>query len=90
MLIQNKIMLIIYLDSLGNNFKDLYENLEEYFGDVIGGVYFLLFFLLIGDCGFVLVDYDEVDLVFGDWEDVKCLGEKYYFMFDFMINYIFC
>ena len=32
--------------------------------------------------------YDEVDAAFGDWDDVKALGEKYYLMFDFMINHI--
>ena len=31
MTIQNKTMLITYSDSLGNNLKDLYENLEEHF-----------------------------------------------------------
>lgn len=36
MTIQNKTMLITYSDSLGNNLKDLYENLEEHFGDAIG------------------------------------------------------
>lgn len=34
--IQNKTMLITYSDSLGNNLKDLYDNLEEHFGDAIG------------------------------------------------------
>lgn len=41
-----------------------------------------------GDRGFAPVDYDEVDSAFGDWEDVKRLGERYYLMFDFMINHI--
>lgn len=41
-----------------------------------------------GDRGFAPVDYDEVDPAFGDWDDVKRLGEKYYLMFDFMINHI--
>ena len=86
--IQNKTMLITYSDSLGNNLKDLYENLEEYFGDAIGGVHLLPFFPSTGDRGFAPVDYDEVDSAFGDWEDVKRLGEKYYLMFDFMINHI--
>lgn len=86
--IQNKTMLITYSDSLGNNLKDLYENLEEHFGDAIGGVHLLPFFPSTGDRGFAPVDYDEVDSDFGDWEDVKRLGEKYYLMFDFMINHI--
>lgn len=88
MSIQNKTMLITYSDSLGNNLKDLYENLEEHFGDAIGGVHLLPFFPSTGDRGFAPVDYDEVDPAFGDWEDVKRLGEKYYLMFDFMINHI--
>lgn len=86
--IQNKTMLITYSDSLGNNLKDLYENLEEHFGDAIGGVHLLPFFPSTGDRGFAPVDYDEVDSAFGDWEDIKRLGEKYYLMFDFMINHI--
>ncbi|MEG7529749.1 MULTISPECIES: sucrose phosphorylase [Streptococcus] len=86
--IQNKTMLITYSDSLGNNLKDLYDNLEEHFGDAIGGVHLLPFFPSTGDRGFAPVDYDEVDSAFGDWEDVKRLGEKYYLMFNFMINHI--
>lgn len=62
--------------------------MEEYFGDAIGGVHLLPFFPSTGDRGFAPVDYDEVDSAFGDWEDVKRLGEKYYLMFDFMINHI--
>ena len=42
--IQNKTMLITYSDSLGNNLKDLYENLEKHFGDAVGGVHLLPFF----------------------------------------------
>ena len=83
--IQNKTMLITYSDSLGNNLKDLYENLEKYFGDAVGGVHLLPFFPSTGDRGFAPVDYDQVDPAFGDWEDVKRLGDKYYLMFDFMI-----
>ena len=88
MTIQNKTMLITYSDSLGNNLKDLYENLEEHFGDAIGGVHLLPFFPSTGDRGFAPVDYDEVDSAFGDWEDVKRLGEKYYLMFDLLIIFL--
>ena len=34
--IQNKTMLITYSDSLGNNLKDLYTNLEEHLGMLLG------------------------------------------------------
>lgn len=88
MAITNKTMLITYSDSLGKNLKELDENLAKYFGDAIGGVHLLPFFPSTGDRGFAPVDYDEVDPAFGDWDDVKRLGEKYYLMFDFMINHI--
>ena len=88
MAITNKTMLITYSDSLGKNLKELDENLTKYFGDAIGGVHLLPFFPSTGDRGFAPVDYDEVDPAFGDWDDVKRLGEKYYLMFDFMINHI--
>ena len=32
--------------------------------------------------------YREVDPAFGDWEDVKNLSERYYLMYDYMINHI--
>ena len=90
MTIQNKTMLITYSDSLGNNLKDLYENLEEHFkGCYWGSSPSTIFSPSTGDRGFAPVDYDEVDPAFGDWEDVKRLGEKYYLMFDFMINHYF-
>ena len=88
MTVQNKAMLITYPDSLGKNIKELTEVLEQDFGDAIGGVHLLPFFPSTGDRGFAPLDYKDVDLQFGTWEDVEKLGEKYYLMFDFMINHI--
>ena len=88
MTVQNKAMLITYPDSLGKNIKELTEVLEQDFGDAIGGVHLLPFFPSTGDRGFAPVDYKDVDPQFGTWEDVEKLGEKYYLMFDFMINHI--
>ncbi len=48
----------------------------------------LPFFPSTGDWGLRPWDYDQVDPAFGDWEDAKRLGDKYYLMFDFMINHI--
>ena len=86
--IQNKTMLITYSDSLGNNLKDLYENLEKHFGDAVGGVHLLPFFPSTGDRGFAPVDYDQVGSSL--WRLGRCQtpGDKYYLMFDFMINHI--
>lgn len=88
MQLKNETMLITYSDSLGSNMKDLKHVLETYFPGVIGGVHLLPFFPSTGDRGFAPSDYTRVDPDLGSWEDVDALGERYYLMFDFMINHI--
>lgn len=86
--IENKVMLITYSDSMGNNLKDLNMVLDKYFAKAIGGVHVLPFFPSSGDRGFAPVDYHKVEEAFGDWSDIERLAEKYYLMFDYMINHI--
>ncbi|AWZ37541.1 sucrose phosphorylase [Ligilactobacillus murinus] len=88
MKLENKMMLITYADSLGENLADLQKNLATHFKDAVGGIHLLPFFPSTGDRGFAPVDYTKVDPAFGAWDDVEALGEKYYLMFDFMINHI--
>ena len=86
--IKNKVMLITYPDSLGKNLQELSEVLENDLKGAVGGIHLLPFFPSTGDRGFAPTDYTTVDPKFGNWSDVKKLGEKYYLMFDFMINHI--
>ncbi|OJF92771.1 sucrose phosphorylase [Alkalibacterium sp. 20] len=86
--IQNKVMLITYSDSLGKDFKELTDILDGHFEKAIGGIHLLPFFPSTGDRGFAPSDYTVVDPEFGTWQAVEELGEKYYLMFDFMINHI--
>ncbi|MEE5988118.1 sucrose phosphorylase [Ligilactobacillus equi] len=88
MAITNKTMLITYPDSLGKNLKELDEVLTEDFKDAVGGIHILPFFPSTGDRGFAPTDYTQVSSEFGTWADVERLGQKYYLMFDFMINHI--
>ena len=88
MKIKNEVMLITYADSLGKNLKELTSFTEKYLANVIGGIHLLPFFPSTGDRGFAPSDYTVVDSAFGDWKDIEKLGEKYYLMFDFMINHI--
>ena len=88
MKISNKCMLITYPDSLGNNLQDLKEVLDRYFSKAVGGVHILPFFPSSGDRGFAPIDYSKVDSAFGDWEDIEKLSDKYYLMFDYMLNHI--
>lgn len=86
--LENKCMLITYSDSMGNHLKDLNQVLERYFNKAIGGIHLLPFFPSSGDRGFAPIDYHKVDPAFGEWEDVEHLADKYYLMFDYMINHI--
>ncbi|EKZ0266449.1 sucrose phosphorylase [Listeria monocytogenes] len=88
MQIKNKAMLITYSDSLGENMEELSKVMETYFEDAIGGIHLLPFFPSTGDRGFAPSDYTTVDSDLGSWERIEKLGEKYYLMFDFMINHI--
>ncbi len=87
-MLNNKIMLITYPDSLGNNLKDLKEILDRYFKDAVGGVHILPFFPSSGDRGFAPMQYTKVEPAFGDWDDIDAIAKDYYLMFDYMINHI--
>ena len=88
MKLNNKVMLITYADSLGKNLKDLDSILDIHYKDAVGGVHVLPFFPSSADRGFAPVCYDKVDPAFGDFGDIEKLSEKYYLMFDFMVNHI--
>ena len=86
--VENKAMLITYADSLGHNLRDLEQTLNGPFDGAFGGVHILPFFPSSADRGFAPMRYDIVDPDFGDWADVKAIGDDRYLMFDFMINHI--
>lgn len=88
MAIKNEVMLITYADSLGRNMSELNQILENTLQGVIGGIHLLPFFPSTGDRGFAPSDYSVVDSDLGDWGEVEKMSEKYYLMFDFMINHI--
>lgn len=84
----NQIMLITYADSMGKNLKELGHVLGKHYAGAVGGIHILPFFPSTADRGFSPVRYDRVDESFGGWDDIDALAEKYYLMFDFMINHI--
>ena len=73
--LENKCMLITYSDSMGNNLKDLEYVVDRHFKEAVGGIHILPFFPSSGDRGFAPIDYHKVDPAFGDWNDVKRLGD---------------
>jgi sucrose phosphorylase len=85
---KNGVMLITYANSMGKNISELQYVLEHYINGAVAGVHILPFFLSSSDRGFSPIRYDIVDPEFGDWSEVNRLSEKYFLMYDFMINHI--
>ena len=85
---KNEVMLITYGDSLGKNFKELEQILDEHYQGAIGSVHILPFFPSSADRGFAPMCYDKVDKKFGDFSDLERIGKKYDLMYDFMVNHI--
>ncbi|WP_410513478.1 sucrose phosphorylase [Paenibacillus sp. BR2-3] len=88
MQIKNEAMLITYADSLGSNLKELNEVLDKHLQGVVGGIHLLPFYPSSGDRGFAPMDYTKVDPAFGGWTEVEEMSQKFYMMYDFMINHI--
>ena len=86
--IQNKINLITYPDSLGNNLLELHYALRRYFSTAVGGVHLLPFYPSSADRGFSPLTYNEVDPAFGTWEDIEMIGRDFDLTYDFMVNHI--
>lgn len=87
--VKNKVQLITYPDSLGGDLKTLHQVLETYFPDAFqGGIHILPPFPSSGDRGFAPLTYLEIEPSFGDWSDVRKLGEKHDILLDLMVNHI--
>lgn len=88
MTIANRVQLITYPDSLGQNLAELHYVLKRYFKDTIGGIHLLPFFPSSADRGFAPITYDRVDPAFGTWRDIEKIGQDFDLMIDFMVNHI--
>jgi sucrose phosphorylase len=88
MSIQNKVNLITYPDSLGNNLLELHYALRRFFSNAVGGVHLLPFYPSSADRGFSPLTYNEVDPAFGTWEDIEMIGRDFDLTYDFMVNHI--
>lgn len=87
-MMENKILLITYPDSLGKNLEELEQVLDCFFKEAVESVHILPFFPSTADRGFAPVTYEKVDDEFGTWEDIKKLAGTYPIAADFMINHV--
>ncbi len=89
MAVKNGVQLITYPDSLGGNLKNLHQVIEKHFPDTFrGGIHILPPFPSSGDRGFAPLTYLEIEPAFGDWSDIRKLGEKHDILLDLMVNHI--
>lgn len=88
MTLKNKIQLIVYPDSLGSNLAELHYALRKYFSKSVHGVHLLPFYPSSSDRGFAPITYDEVDPLFGTWDDIDKIGKDFDLIIDFMVNHI--
>lgn len=89
MSVKNKVQLITYPDSMGGDLKSLKKALDTWFDGVFdGGLHILPPFPSSGDRGFAPLTYLKIDPAFGNWEDIRTLGEKYDILVDLMVNHI--
>lgn len=88
-MIKNQVQLITYPDSLGGNLKNLSFVLENYFPNLfMGGIHILPPYPSSGDRGFAPLTYLEIASQFGNWDDIKHIGEKHHILLDLMVNHI--
>lgn len=84
-------ILITYGDSIRREgerpLRSLRSFLEERVGDSFSAVHLLPFFPYSSDDGFSVIDFREVDVELGDWEDIRALGSEYLLMFDLVLNH---
>jgi len=84
----NRVQLITYPDSLGQDLAELHYVAKRYLKNAIGGLHLLPFFPSSADRGFAPITYDQVEPAFGTWRDIEKLGQDFDLLIDFMVNHI--
>ena len=85
---KNKVMLITYPNSLGEDLKDLNFVLSNYLKEQVGSVHILPFYPSSADRGFAPMTYKRVEPIYGSFEDIRTIASSFDVMADFMINHI--
>lgn len=88
MALKNKVQLITYPDSLGGDLKALGGILRDHLKGVVAGVHILPPFPSSGDRGFAPKTYLKIEPGFGDWDDIRSIGENFDVVVDMMVNHI--
>lgn len=91
-LTQRDAVLITYADQVSESFesplKTLGSFLTERVGDSVSAVHLLPFYPWSSDDGFSVKDFFGVDPAFGDWSDIRAIGNNFDLMFDAVFNHM--
>ncbi|ASC71883.1 Putative sucrose phosphorylase [Halomicronema hongdechloris C2206] len=89
----DNVLLITYGDSIASSdgrspLTALGDFLDTYLKDTITGVHILPFFPYSSDDGFAITDYQQVNPVLGDWEDIRHIAHHFNLMVDLVVNHV--
>lgn len=87
-MLNNKVHLITYPDSLGTNLKDLKHILEKYLKKYIYGIHILPAYPSSTDRGFSPLTHLTIDPKFGNYNDIKDISKNYSLTLDLIANHI--
>lgn len=87
-MLQNKVQLIVYPDSVDGNLAGVAKFIDIYLKDLIGGVHILPFYPSSADRGFAPLTHLEVDPAFGTWTDIKQIATQYDLVVDLTVNHV--
>lgn len=89
---QQDVILISYGDSLVQSevvpLQTLKGFLDRHLQGLISTVHILPFFPYSSDDGFSVIDYNRVNPLLGDWEDVRGVAENFDLMIDLVVNHV--
>ncbi len=84
-------VLITYADMVTREGCSPLSTLDEFashrLAESFSTIHLLPFYPWSSDDGFSVVNYYEVAIEYGDWEDVEALGSKFDLMFDLVLNH---
>jgi len=88
---ENDAILITYPDQVTDDdhtpLDCLSELAWEFLEGLVSGLHILPFYPSSSDDGFAVIDYRAVDPSFGDWADIRRLGNNFRLMFDAVVNH---
>ena len=89
---EQDVVLITYGDQIQEPGKPPLETLGEVLTTLISPtincIHILPFYPFSSDDGFSVIDYEQVNPEWGDWQDIEHLGRHFRLMFDAVINHI--